>query len=503
MSLVLEAAAILAAPANLALLLGAVFAGIVIGAIPGLTSAVAIGLLIPFTFTFDANQAFILLLGIYVGSMYGGSIPAILMNLPGTPTSAVTAADGYPMTRDGRGGEAIGVSILSGAIGGVISCVFMVLLSLQLARIALEFGGPEYFALAVFAVVVVFSVASDNVLKGALAAGLGLLLGTIGIDEITPYPRFNFGVTEIMIGIPIVPATIGLFCVAEAFRMIEEPGRITTMGGRAFAGIGAALARLPQLGVTIFRSSIIGTFIGILPGAGATVGSYMAYVAARARSRHPETFGKGEVEGVAASESANNAVTGGALIPLMTLGIPGDINTLLLIGAMLVHGLVPGPQLFSEHLLLVYVIFGTMILSNLLIIVFGATMTQLIARIAQIDKKYLMPLVLVVSITGPAISYGHIYYFWIAIAFGFLGYVCEKGGYPPLAIAMSLILGPILEYNLRSSMMLPNFGPMTMLERPIALFFLVLTALVFAFAVRREIRKRRRVREAAAAETPA
>lgn len=498
MSLVLDAAAILIAPANLALLLGAVFAGIIVGAIPGLTSAVAIGLLIPFTFTFDANEAFILLLGIYVGSMYGGSIPAILMNLPGTPTSAVTASDGYPMTRDGRGGEAVGVSILSGAIGGIISCVFMVLLSLQLARIALEFGGPEYFALAVFAVVVVFSVASDNVLKGALAAGLGLLLGTIGIDEITPYPRFNFGVSEIMIGIPIVPATIGLFCVAEAFRMIESPGRIAAVGGSAFAGIRTALAKLPSLGVTIVRSSLIGTFVGILPGAGATVGSYMAYVTARARSRHPETFGKGEVEGVAASESANNAVTGGALIPLMTLGIPGDINTLLLIGAMLVHGLVPGPQLFSDHLLLVYVIFGTMILSNLLIIVFGATMTQVIARIAQVDKKYLMPIVLVVSITGPAISYGHIYYFWIAIAFGFLGYVCEKGGYPPLAIAMSLILGPILEYNLRASMMLPNFGPMTMLERPIALFFLVLTALVLAFAIRREIRKRGASRTVAA-----
>lgn len=499
MELVVQAADILFSPLNFILLVVAVFSGIVIGAIPGLTSAVAIGLLIPFTFSFDAYRAFIMLLGIYCGSMYGGSIPAILMNLPGTPTSAVTAIEGYPLTRKGRAGEAIGTSVFCGSIGGLISCVALILLAVQLARIALRFGGPEYFSLCLFAVVVVFVLTSESIAKGAIGAGLGLLFGTIGIDVVTPYPRFTFGVNEIMIGVPLVPATIGLFCVAEGFRMIESPGRIATTSG-AMSGIASAARGIPRLWPTIVRSSIIGTFVGILPGTGATVGSYMAYSAAKVRAKASDTFGKGEIKGVAASETANNAVTGGALIPMLTLGVPGDINTLLLIGALFVHGLVPGPALFTEHLLLIYVIFGTMVLSNLLILPLGLTLTRFVARIANVEKKYLVPVVLVIAIAGPAISYGHIYYFWVAIFFGLVGYFCEKGGFPPLAIAMSLLLGPILEYNLRSSMMLPDFSAWIFVQRPISLLFLLLTLAVIVYAVRREIGKHQARRSGAPQE---
>ncbi|MDX9859861.1 MAG: tripartite tricarboxylate transporter permease [Rhodospirillales bacterium] len=499
MDLIFQALLIILQPVNFGLMVLAVFSGIIIGAIPGLTSAVAIGLLIPFTFSFEADRAFIILLGIYVGSMYGGSIPAVLMNLPGTPGAAVTAIDGYPMTKQGHSGEALGVSVFSSGVGGIISCLFLIFLSLQLARIALEFGGPEYFALCLFAIVIVFCLSGQSMIKGAIAAGLGLLIATVGIDTITPYPRFTFEVTELMIGMPMVPATIGLFCVAEAFRMIEAPGRIASEN-RAVSGLLAVSRTIPRLWRTLLQSGLIGTFIGILPGTGATVGSYMAYNAARATSKVPEKFGNGAAEGVCASESANNAVAVGALIPLMTLGIPGDINTLLLIGAMLIHGLIPGPTLFTENLVLVYVIFGTMVFSNLLIIVLGLTMTQWVARIANVEKKYLIPLVLVVAITGPAISYGHIYYFWVAIGFGLLGYFCEKGGFPPLAIAMSLILGPILEYNLRSSMMLPDASILMFMQRPISALFLVLTLAVIVYSIRREIRRWRARREPKEAE---
>ena len=499
---VIQAILILFEPANLFLLVCAVLAGIVIGAIPGLTSAVAIGLLIPFTFSFSPHTAFILLLGIYVGGMYGGSIPAILMNLPGTPSAAVTGQDGFPMTKKGQGGEALGTSILSGTIGGIISCFFLVFLSLQLAQVALRFGGPEYFSLCLFAIVIVFVFSSDSALRGIVAAGLGLLLSTIGIDPIAPYPRFTFGLNEIAIGIPIVPATIGLFCVAEAFRMLENPGTRTTINGN-FRGMGAAFKTMPRLAPGILRSSISGTLIGILPGTGATVASYLAYNTEKFLSKTPEKFGHGMPEGVAAAESANNASTGGTMIPLLTLGIPGDINTLLLIGAMFVHGLIPGPTLFTDQLVLVYVIFGAMILSNMLILLLGFVFTKWVALIATVEKRYLIPIVLVIAITGPAISYGHVYYFWVAIFFGFVGYFCDRGGFPVLAIAMGLILGPILETNLRSSLMLPNVDVWMFFSRPISGLFLVLTILLLVYATRREIirwrnRRSQKISQAAA-----
>ncbi len=493
MELILEAFGVLLSPFNLAVLFIAVFAGIVVGAIPGLTPAVAIGLLIPFTFTLDPNLAFIVMLGIYVGSMYGGSIPAILMNLPGTPTSAVTAIDGYPMSKQGKAGEALGVSIFSGTIGGIISCVFLIFLSLQLSRLSLRFGSPEYFALTVFAVVVVLVLASESLIKGALAAGVGLLISTVGLDPVTPFPRFTFGITDIMIGIPIVPATIGLFCVAEAFRMMEGSGA-GNQQKNDIIGMWAVRRQLKRLWLTITQSGIIGTFIGILPGIGATVGSYMSYGAARGQSSVEErkTFGQGAPKGIAASEAANNAVAGGALIPLMTLGIPGDINTLLMIGAFQIHGLVPGPSLFSENLLLVYVIFGTMVFANIIILILGFSSTGLIAKLANTPTKFLAPVVLAVAITGPAISYGHVYYFWIAIIFGLIGYVFHKGGYPVLAIAMGLVLGPILEENLRSSLMRPEASLMMYFERPISGVLLTLAILFVVGAIVRDVRRWRR-----------
>lgn len=496
MELILQAFSVLLSPTSLLVLFVAVFSGMVVGAVPGLTPAVAIGLLIPFTFNLDPNYAFIVMLGIYVGSMYGGSIPAILMNLPGTPTSAVTAIDGYPLSKQGRAGEALGISIFSGTMGGIISCVFLIFLSLQLARLALQFGGPEYFALSLFAVVVVLVLASESLIKGAMAASLGLLISTVGLDPITPYPRFTFDISEIMIGIPIVPATIGLFCVAEAFRMMESSGKGNKQEN-AITGMWTVRKQIGRLWLTITQSGIIGTLIGILPGIGATVGSYMSYGAARGQASEAErkTFGKGAPRGVASSEAANNAVAGGALIPLMTLGIPGDINTLLMLNAFQLHGLVPGPSLFSENLLLVYVIFGTMVLANIVILLLGFSLTGLIAKLANTPTKFLAPVVLAVAITGPAISYGHVYYFWIAIIFGLIGYVFHKGGFPVLAIAMGLVLGPILEENLRSSMMRPEAGLMMFFTRPISAVLLTLSIVFVVGAFYRDIsrfcRKRR------------
>jgi putative tricarboxylic transport membrane protein len=482
-----QAIALILQPQHFLLVIGAVITGIVVGAAPGLTSTMAIGLLIPLTFTFSKVSAFIMLLGIYCGAIYGGSITAILMNLPGTPTAAVTAIEGHPMTKKGEGGRAIGVATMSSTLGGLISCIFLIFLSLKLAKVATWFGGPEYFSLGLFATAVVFSLTTKSVIKGLMAACLGLLLSTVGIDPVATFPRFTFGIEEIMIGIPPVPAIIGLFCVAEAFRMAERTDPIAK-AQKGVSGLIVAYRQLPRLWDTIFKSSLIGTFVGILPGTGAVVASFMAYGEAKRTSKHPEQFGKGAIEGVCASEAANNAVTGGALIPLLTLGIPGDTNTLMMMGAMIIHGLIPGPTLFREETTLVYVIFGTMILCNLLILPLGLSLAKQVAKVALIKKKYLMPVVSVLAITGASIGYGHVYYFWISIIFGFLGYLCQKGGFPVLAVAMTLILGPIMERNLRAALMLPDAGIMLFLTRPISLILLSILAVVIGLKREAQIR---------------
>lgn len=490
MEALFEAAAIAFSPGMLALLTGGVAAGIIVGAMPGLTSTIAIGLLIPFTFTLSKYAAFTLLLAIYCGSMYGGSIPAVLMNLPGTPTSAITAIDGFAMARKGRAGLALAISVVSSATGGLISCIFLIFLSLQLAVVATAFAGPEYFALCIFALAIVFSMTGSSILKGIVATGAGLLVSTIGLDPVSPFPRFTFGIPEISIGIPEVPATIGLFCVAEAFRLIAEPARAAAIADVVSISVRQVMGELRGCARTILRSSIIGTVIGILPGTGAMMASLLAYGFAKRASNDPRSFGEGNPQGVAASESANNAVTGGALIPMLTLGIPGDTNTLMMLGAMLIHGLIPGPSLFRDEATLVYLIFIVMILANIVILILGWRFAPLIARVTKVDRRYIIPIILVLSITGPAISEGHVYYFWITILFGIIGFVMDRSGYSVMGMAMGIVLGPIIERNLRSALMLPESPAEIFLGRPITLLFLSLTVLVIAAGLWREYRAR-------------
>ena len=485
MGIFFEAFQIIFSPKVFLLLCGSVLGGVVVGAAPGLTSTMAIGLLVPLTFGVSKFSAFVLLLGIYCGAIYGGSITAILMNVPGTPTSAVTAIEGYPMTMKGEGGKALGVATMSSTLGGLLSCIVLIFLSLQLAQVAIMFGPLEYFSLGLFATAVVLSLSSKSVIKGLIATLFGLLLSTIGVDPVAQYPRFTFGIQEILIGIPAVPAIIGLFCVSEAFRMAEQAELVAKLK-KDVSGILVAYRELPKLWKIILKSSVIGSFIGTLPGIGALVASFLAYGEAKRQSKTPELFGKGAVEGVCASEAANNAVTGGALVPLLTLGIPGDTSTLMLLGAMIIHGLIPGPTLFKEDTILVYVIFGTMIMCNLLILPIGLSLSPYIARISLIKRKYLMPAVGVLAITGASIGYGHIYYFWISIIFGFIGYICQKGGFPVLAIAMCLILGPIMERNLRAALMLPDNIFWLFCSRPITASLVAASIIAVIWGLRRE-----------------
>ena len=492
MDMIAQAIGIVAQPVNLLILFGSVFMGILVGAAPGLTPTLAIGLLIPVTFALTSYSAFIMLLGIYCGGIYGGSITAILLNVPGTPTAAITAIDGYPMTKKGEGGTALGVAAMASALGGLFSCVFLIFLSMKLAKVATMFGGPEYFSLGVFATAVVFSLTGGSVMKSLIASCLGLLFSTIGLDRVGSFPRFTFGIPEILIGIPSGPAIIGLLCVSEVFRIAEQ-SEVSAEIKKGVSGIFSAWKVLPKMWLTMLKSGLIGVFIGILPATGALMASFLAYGEAKRSSKHPEKFGTGVIEGVCASEAANNAVTGGALIPLLTLGIPGDTNTLMMMGAMFIHGLVPGPTLFREQTVLIYVIYIAMILSNLLILPFGLSLSNEIAKVALVKKRYLMPVVAVLAIAGGSIGLGHIYYFWITIIFGILGYICEKGGFSVIAMAMTLILGPLMEANLRSTLMLPEAGMILFLTRPICLLFIVLSILVVLFGIRRDLKSKRKI----------
>jgi len=482
-----QAIAIVATPSVFGMLALGVIAGIVVGAAPGLTSTIAIGLLIPFTYGTAKYIAFALLLGIYCGSLYGGSIPAVLMNLPGTPSSAVTAIDGYPLTRKGRGGEALAITTVSAALGGLISCILLIFLAPQLAFLATAFAAPEYFALCVFALTVVFSMTGASMLKGIVATGFGLMVSTIGIDPIAPVERFTLGIQVISIGVPEVPATIALFCVAEALRLIFLPPiALAVTKGEARSTFAMAVTQGRKLWRPIVRSSFIGTAIGILPATGAMMAGLISYGLAKRLSKHPETFGKGEPEGIAVSQAAESSVTGGALIPMLTLGIPGDTNTLMLLGAMLVLGLIPGPALFTDESTLMYVIYTVMVLANVLILIIGLRFAPWIAYVTRVDKRYIVPVVLILAITGPAIAEGHIYYFWLAIIFGVIGFLFEREQFPAIAIAMGIVLGPIIEQNLRGALMLPESTWHIFLSRPICAGFLALSGVVVVFSMYRK-----------------
>ncbi|HHU06850.1 MAG TPA: C4-dicarboxylate ABC transporter permease, partial [Clostridiaceae bacterium] len=330
-------------PANMLLVIGGVFLGIVVGAIPGLTATLAISLLVPFTFSMDPVPAMVLLLSIYCGGICGGSITAILIRTPGTPGAACTVLDGYPMAQKGRAGEALGIATLASGFGGFTSAILMIFLSQQIASFALSFSGPEYTALAFFGLAVIFSMTKDLV-KGLITGLFGLLIATVGMDLITPYPRFTMGSSQLLTGFPMLPIVIGLFAVAEVFRMIETVVRNGKKEEIMRVGrIIPSKNTMKKIFPTMIRSTFIGTFVGALPGAGANVAAFVSYNTAKNLSKTPERFGQGAEEGIAASETANNAVTGGALIPMLTLGIPGDAVTAVLLSALTIQGLQPGP----------------------------------------------------------------------------------------------------------------------------------------------------------------
>ncbi|WP_243153473.1 tripartite tricarboxylate transporter permease [Senegalia massiliensis] len=456
----------------LILLLG-IISGIAIGSLPGLTATMGVALVLPITFGMEAVPGILLLIGVYFGSVYGGSLTAILINTPGTPASAATAMDGYAMSRKGLAHKALTISTLSSSIGGILSVIVLILVAPQLANFALRFSAPETFALAVFGISIISSISGKSMVKGLMAGILGLLIATIGIDPMGGFPRFTFGNINLANGLNLIPVMIGLFAASEAFKSMEDIFSKQNLDIKV-EKVKLKWVEFKSLIITILRSAGIGTFIGMIPGAGGDITSFVAYNEAKRFSKNKDEFGKGAMKGIAAPEAANNSVTGGAMIPLLTLGIPGDAVTAVLLGALMVQGLQPGPLLFQNNGPIVYTLFVGMLLANIFLLVIGLFGIKYFTKILLVPKSILSPLILVLCVVGSYALNNNYFDVIVMLIAGIIGYFMVKLEFPVSPVILGLILGPLMESNLRRSLLMSQGNLSIFYTRSITLVLLVL-----------------------------
>lgn len=485
----------LLSPSTLLIILLGVVGGIVVGALPGLSATMTVALLVPVTFSMDPVAGLALLATIYTAAVYGGSISGILIHTPGTPAAAATALDGFELTRQGHGAKAIGVATIASATGGTISALILLFLAPPLSRVSLAFGPPEYFLLAMFGMTIIASLAGKALVKGLVAGAIGLVVATIGLDTLSGYPRFTFGSTSLQSGISLVPALIGLFSFSQVLMMAEAgrqgQGRSQLIG--AVQGkVLPTLAEFRRIFVTIIRSSGIGAAVGLLPGAGGDVGSWVGLNEAKRWSKDKDKFGKGAVEGVAAPEAANNAVTGGALIPTLVLGIPGSSTTAVLLGGILIQGLQPGRDLFTDQANITYAVILGFLLANILMGVVGLLGAKYLVRVASLPQSILAPIIVVLCVVGSYAINNNLFDVYAMLVFGTAGYFLRKTGFPPAPIVLGIILGNIAEPGLRQSLTLADGNVLAYyLSRPICVALLVLILLPLFVPLLKNGRKRR------------
>ncbi len=368
--------------------------GILIGSLPGLTATMGVALLVPFTFGLPFNESIGMLLGIFSGSIYGGSISAILISTPGTPAAAATLLDGYPLTKKGMAGRALSMSVFASFVGGFTGALIMIFLSPQISKMALEFSAAEYFGLAIFGLSIIISVSGKSILKGLMVGLFGLLISTIGMDPVSGYPRFTFGSMNLFEGPAFIPTLIGLFAFAEVFKGVENLDSTKKVVSK-ITRLLPSLSDIKKSWKDMVKSSVMGTFIGSIPGAGSDIAAFVGYSEAKRRSKRPEKFGDGAIEGVAAAESANNACSGGAMIPMLSLGVPGDAVTAILLGAFVIQGIQPGPMLYVEDLGTVYSVFSSMLVANIAMLIVGLLGIRLFTKTITINKSILLPTIFV------------------------------------------------------------------------------------------------------------
>jgi putative tricarboxylic transport membrane protein len=467
---------------NLVYCFAGVFIGTLIGVLPGIGPIGAISMLFPVTFGMSPASAIIMLAGIYYGAQYGGSTTSILVNIPGEATSVITCLDGYQMARQGRAGPALGIAAFGSFIAGTIGTIILMFLAEPLSGLGVLFGPPEYFSLIVFALVLLSYFAQGSTVKAILMAILGLALAQIGIDGVTGRVRFTFGLVELQDGLGLVPVIMGLFGIGEVLINLEASANIEVFKTEIKGLLPSLKDWKDSLGA-IFRGSFLGFFLGILPGGGAIISTFLSYSLEKRLSKSPEKFGKGAIEGVAGPESANNAATSGAFIPLFTMGLPSNAITALLLGALMVHGVQPGPFLISKHPDIFWGSIMSMYLGNALLLILNLPLIGLWVRILKIPYKVLFPILLLLCIVGAYSVNNSRFDVLIMLIFGVVGYVLKKLHYEPTPLVIAFVLGPILETALRQSFLISQGNPFVFFTRPISLTCLVLALLVLVVPV--------------------
>ena len=472
---------------NVIIIFVGVLIGVIVGAIPGMTTVMGVALVLPFTFTMEPVTGILLLLGVYKGGLYGGSITAILLKAPGTPAASCTALDGFPMAQRGEARRALDMALYASCFADFVSNLSLIFLTTFLAAFALRFGPPEFFTLIVFSLTIIAGVSGDRLAKGIFSASLGLLLATVGLDIIYGTERFIFGNYELMSGLNFIPVLIGLFALPEIFNHYTKKNKSNAVIN-ALDNVGVQFSEFCSCFKSILRGSLIGVVLGAIPGIGAAPSAFLSYSEARRTSKNRDNFGKGEIEGVAAAEAGNNGVAGSTMIPLLALGVPGDVTTAVILGAFMIHGLRPGPLMFVENLDLIYAIFIGIMLSSLYLFVIGKASIRMISRISDVSNNLLYPIVLVLCVFGAFAINNNLFDVLVMIIMSILGFAFLRLEMPAAPFLIGFILGPLLEDNFRQSLLLSEGSYEIFFRNGICLVFWCLTILALVFLIRSNLR---------------
>ncbi|QQK80421.1 tripartite tricarboxylate transporter permease [Salicibibacter cibi] len=488
---VLSGLSIILEPTTILIAIAGVILGSVLGAIPGLSATMAIALLVPFTFTLNPVQAIVLLTAMYKGGIFGGSIAAILLNTPGTSAAAATAIDGHQLARQGKARKAIKMAVVSSSLGDLFAVIVLISIAGVIANFALEFGPPEYTALILFAFTVILGISQKSIIKGMLATVLGVFIGTIGYDPSTGVPRLSFGSMELSGGFELVPLLIGLLAVSQVFILMEE----TFLGKNTGNDImkpddnsKLTWQEFKDSRLIYLQSGAIGTFVGSLPGLGPTVAAFLGRNAGKRLAKNPKKYGKGALEGVAAPEASNSAVGSSNLIPLISLGIPGDAEAALILSVLIIHGITPGPTVFDTDGPIIYGIYFGILISICVLFLFNWYASRWVVKVRNINVTLLIPAILVLCVAG---SYGmnqNMFDVQTMFIFAVIGYLMIKFQFPTTALLIGFILGPIFESSLRQSMILSNNNPIIFFQNPISLVFIIITIMIVIFYIIREVK---------------
>ena len=479
------------------------FIGIIFGAIPGLTATMAIVMFLPMTYTMTSIQGISTLVSLYIGGISGGLVSAILLNIPGTPSSIATCFDGRPLALKGEAGKALGVGVVFSFLGAIFGIIMLIAISPLLASVAIKFGPFEYCALAIFALSLVITLTGRDLIKGFMGAFLGVMLATAGLAPVDSVQRFTFGFMELNNGFALLTLLIGLFAVTEVIAAAEEVRKnkaFTIEENVHIKGFGFTFKEFIGQKLNALRSAVIGLIIGILPGIGGAISCMMSYTMAKNQSKYPEKFGTGIIDGLVASETANNAGIGGAMIPLLTLGIPGDAATAMLLGGLMVHQVAPGPLIFEKSGVVVFGVFAAMFISAIAQLVLQMWGMRVFINVLKIPKHYLLPIIMMLCVVGAFGNSNRIFDVWCVLIFGLLGYGLVKAKIAQVPLILGFILGPIFETNLRRAVQHAQVSPGETFTHPIAIGFIVVTVIVMAFSIIQHRREEQRLAAQEAAE---